>query len=134
MTRSLPRAVSSQLARMLASIFDVLHQALRADLRPVDVALGIGGDAFRRAGAGGLLHRIGNERRHRAVPGAADPDPALPAVMVLGNRFRFGIRHIEDVVLVDEEPARAAELRPLVDEIAVLVEDLDAVVVAVAEE
>ena len=38
------------------------------------------------------------------------------------------------VVLVDVDAARPAELRPLLDELAVLIEDLDAVVAAVADE
>src|SRR5262249_8320204 len=40
----------------------------------------------------------------------------------------------DDVVFVDENAARPAELRPLVDIVAVLIENLDAVVVAVADE
>ena len=47
---------------------------------------------------------------------------------------RLGVRHVERVVLVDEEPARPAELGPGVEERSVLVEDLDPVVGAVADE
>ena len=50
------------------------------------------------------------------------------------TRARLGVGDVEHVVLVDEDAARPAELRPLVDELAVLVEDLDAVVAAVADE
>jgi hypothetical protein len=54
--------------------------------------------------------------------------------MVLGYGFRFRIGDINDVIPVDEDAAGPAELRPLVDEVAVLIEYLDAVVAAVAEE
>ena len=76
----------------------------------------------------------GNERRDQAVADAADADAALPAVVVLGNGFRFGIGDVDDVVSVDEDAARPAELVPLIEEVAVLVEDLDAIVLAVADE
>src|SRR3954452_1656114 len=89
---------------------------------------------LRGACAGCLLHRIWNERGNRAVLRAADPDAALPAVVVLGYRFGFRIGDINDVVPVDIDSARAAELRPLVDELAVLVEKLDAIVLAVTDE
>src|SRR5229473_3385709 len=123
-------------ARSLWSVLvlDVFHQPLGADFGPENVAHHIRRDAFGGAGAGGLFHRVGNERRHRAVAHASDPDAALPAVMVPGNGFGLGIRDIDHVVLVDEDPARPAELVPLVEEVALLVENLDAIVVAVADE
>jgi len=40
-------------------ILDVFQQALRADFRPVDVAHRIGGNAFRRARAGGFSNGSG---------------------------------------------------------------------------
>src|SRR5262249_20704398 len=88
---------------------------------------------FGRAGAGDLLDRIGDEGGHRAVAHPADPDAALPAIVVLGDRLRFRIRDIDDVVPVDEHAARPAELVPLVEVVAVLIEDLDAIVLPVAE-
>src|SRR6185436_9429668 len=106
---------------------DIFHHPLRADFGAVDVARRIRGDAFRRARARGLFDGVGNERRHRAVLGAADPDASLPAVMVLGHGFRLGICDIDVVVPVDENSARPAELRPLIEEFPVLVEDLDAI-------
>ena len=69
-----------------------------------------------------------------AVLGAADADAALPAVVVLRHRLGFRVGDVDHVVLVDEDAARPAELLPLVDELAVLIEDLDAVVVAIADE
>src|SRR6267378_2065686 len=116
------------------SFLGVLHHPLRSDLGAVDVALSVGRDAFGGAGTGGVLVGIRNESRHLAVLGAADPDAALPVGARLVDRARLRIRNIDDIVLVDVDAARAAELRPLVDEVAVLIEDLDAVVAAVAKE
>ena len=62
--------------------------------------------------------------------------PSWPCMPPLPSRhgLRFGVGHVDHVVLVDEDAARPAELRPLVDELAVLIEDLDPVVVAIADE
>src|SRR5262245_65413924 len=53
--------------------------------------------------------------------------------MILCNRFRFGIGHVNDVVLVNEDAARPAKLEPLVDVVALLVENLDTVIAAIGE-
>src|SRR5215475_2628573 len=105
------------LPETLFLVLHVLHQPLGADLAAVDVAHRVGGDALGRAGAGCLLDRIGNERRHLAGSGTADPDAALPAVVVSGNGLRFRIGNVNVVVLVDEHAARPAELAPLIEEI-----------------
>ena len=52
---------------MFGLVLDVFHHPLWPDLGAVDVALRIRRDALGCAGAGRLLDRIGNERRHRAV-------------------------------------------------------------------
>src|SRR5437867_12651650 len=44
------------------------------------------------------------------------------------------IGYVKDIVAVDVDPARPAELLPLCEEFAILVEDLDAIVAAVADE
>ena len=54
--------------------------------------------------------------------------------MIFRDRLRFRIGHINHVILVDIDAARPAELRPLVDEIAVLIENLDAVVLPVTDQ
>src|SRR5262249_59949419 len=63
---------------------------------------------------------------------AADADAALPAGIRLAVRLR--VRDVEDVTLVDVDAAGPSELLPLLEELAVLVEDLDAVVRAVGHE
>src|SRR5258707_13192281 len=131
--RSKSAALSRRPPQARKSFPDVLHHPLRPNLGAVDVALSIGRDAFGGAGAGGVLVGIRNESRHLAVLGAADPDAALPVGARLVDRARLRIRHVDHVVLVDVDAARAAELRPLVDEVAVLIENLDAVVAAVAK-
>src|SRR3989442_1354268 len=57
-----------------------------------------------------------------------------PTIVIFRDRLRFRIRDIDHVVLVDKDAARAAELRPLGDELAILIENLDAVIRAVSEE
>src|SRR5262245_33690727 len=62
-------------------VLDVFHQPLGSDLGAEDVTIGVGRDALGGAGAGCLLDRIGNERRHRAIAHPSDADAALPAIM-----------------------------------------------------
>src|SRR6185503_13579871 len=106
----------------------VLLHALWADLRAVDVAVGVGYHPFGRARAGRLLHGVRDERRDRAVARAADADAAPPAVMIPRHRLGFRVRDVDDVAFVDVDPARPAELPPHVELPPLLVEDHDAVV------
>ena len=50
------------------------------------------------------------------------------------DRIRLGIGDINIILDVDENPARPAELRLLLDEASLLIEDLDAIVVSVSDE
>src|SRR5258708_16909283 len=109
----------------------ILHHPLWADFSAIDVARRIRRDALGCAGGVAFLDRVRDERRHRAVLGAADADAALPAVMILRDGLRFGVCHVDHIVLVDIDAARPAELRPLIDELAILIENLDAVVLPV---
>src|SRR6185436_534065 len=69
----------------------------------------------------------GNEELHLAVLEAPDSDAFTPAWMAFG--IRFGVDGIEHVVLVDDHPARAAEVLEFTEELAVvLVDDLNAMV------
>ena len=54
--------------------------------------------------------------------------------MIARDRFGFRIGDVDVVARVDEDAARPAELGPLLDERAVLIENLNAVVVAIADE
>src|SRR5262249_31116042 len=117
----------------VALLLDVPHEPFRANLGAVNVALRIGGDALGRASGSGLLDRIGDECRHDTITDSTDPNASLPAIMILCNRFRFGIGHVNDVVLVNEDAARPAKLEPLVDVVALLVENLDTVIAAIGE-
>src|SRR5262249_60436600 len=112
---------------------DLPHLCIRASLDSDDVAIGLVRHAFGGAGAGRLLHRVRNEGGYRSVACLADANAALPAVVILGDGFGFGIGDVDHIVLVDIDAARPAELRPLVDIFSILVEDLDPVVVAIAD-
>src|SRR6266849_2898207 len=113
----------------------LLRQFLRKLLEPlgvriagIDVAVVVHADAFEGAGVFGFL----DEPSDLAVLGAADPDALLEARVGLVVRLRVG--DVENVVLVDPDAARPAELLPLGEELAVLVEDLEAAVGAVGDE
>ena len=119
---------------MFGLVLDVFHQPFWPNLGAVNSALRIRGHALGCAGAGRPLDWIGNERRHDAIAESPDSDTASPTVVVLGYRLRFGIGDVDHVVLVDEDTARAAELELLVDIVSILIENLDAVVLAIADE
>ena len=84
------------------------------------------------ADASGVRLRVGDEGGDLAVARAPDADAALPARVALG--VGLGIGAVEHVVLVDVDAAQTAELLPLLEELPVLVEDLQAVVGAVGDE
>src|SRR5580765_7841325 len=118
----------------------VLLDRLRPDLRAVDIAVLVDGDTLGRARAAegrgvlvGARFRIGDEPDDLAVLDRAPPQAALPAVVIARHRARFRVGDIQDVVL-DEDAAWAAELAELFDELALLIEDLNPVVVAIADE
>src|ERR1700676_36757 len=115
-------------------LFDVLLQILGSNLGSVDDASGIDGHALGGACAGGILHRIGNERLHGAVEGASDADAPLPCGVIESDRARLRIGDVKHIVLIDEDSAGPAELPPFRDEFALLIEDLDAIVAAVGDE
>src|SRR5262249_3661805 len=125
------------------SLFYVPHRSFRSDLRTVDISGRVDRDAFSGAGSGEVVSGararlwIGDERDDFAVLAVldvADADAAMPAVVVLRDRLGLGVGDVDVVVLVDVDAARPAVLRPFFDERAVLIEDLDPVVVAVADE
>ena len=93
-----------------------------------DIALIVGCDLLGRS----ELRIRRNEGRDLAVLGAADPDALLEAR--IGLLVGLRIRHVEHVVLVDEDRARPAELLPFGEQAAVQIENLDAAVDAVGDE
>jgi hypothetical protein len=116
------------------SVLHVFLQVLGANLGSVDGAAAICSHAF--GAAGHLVIRIylgiWNEGSDRAGCGAPDSDTSPPARVICAPRFRIG--YIDDVVLIDEDSAWPPELRPLRDEGPILVENLNAVVSAIANE
>src|SRR5437016_4382657 len=106
-------------------------QRSRAHFGAVDVPLAVSRDTLRGARSGCRLVGVRDEGHHLTVADLPDANAALPSGMVASDRSRFGIGHVDGVGLVDENPARAAELRPLVEDLAVLIENLNPVVVAI---
>src|SRR5258706_6312564 len=113
---------------LLRQLLPEFLQPLGVGVARIDVAVVVHADAFEGARIFGFLDESGN----LAVLGAADPDALLEARVGLVGRLRVG--DVDAVVLVDPDPARPAELLPLGEELAVLVEDLEAAVGAVGDE
>ena len=103
------------------------------NVRRVNRAFVIRRDAGRSCPAGQAVRvrRIRNERLQRSVQGVADHD--APDLTSLGCRIGESRAHIDGVVLAHEHGARLAELLPRGDEVAVLIEDLDALVLAIGD-
>src|SRR5262245_40923889 len=113
---------------------DVPLQRARPDFGSVDVAAHVDGDAFGGARAHGVLDRIRNKGDHFAVVHAADSDAPLPVGAIARHAAGFRVGDVEHVRLVDVDAARPAELAPFRDEVALLIEDLNAVVAAIPDE
>src|SRR5437867_7419917 len=116
--------------------FHVFAQHARPRLACKDVAVLVdGAELWPAAGRGcRIAALVEDEVLDPAVLGVADPDALLEARIV--DVVRFRIEHVDHVVVVDREgdPARHAELIPARQKLAVLVEDLDARVRAIAHE
>src|SRR5262249_3971562 len=109
----------------------LLHVAPHCHLRGpagIDVARVVHANTFRRAG---LDRRLRYEGGDLAVLDAADADAWLEARIVARGRLRIG--DVDHVVLVDGNVARPPELLPLSNELAVRLENLNAVVGAVGD-
>jgi hypothetical protein len=80
--------------------------------------------------------QVFNESRHLAGLGVADANAFLPAADFLRASIRAGLRvgHINRVVFGDINSARPAKLVPNLKQAAILVENLDPIVDAVALE
>src|SRR5262245_58302820 len=113
-------------------LLDEFLQIVGGSFRPVNVAHGVRRDAFRYGLFVRLRSNSGNQGLHRPVFSAADPNAPFEARIAL--RIRLRIAHIDYVVTVNKDSARPAELLPLREKFAFLVEDLDAAVAAVADE
>src|SRR5262245_26152927 len=120
------------LAVLSASFLHVLPQIPCAGFARVEVARGIYDDTFGRGGRFLLGAEGRDEGGDLAILGAADADTRPDTRIVFPVRLMIG--HVKDVVAVNVDAARPAELLPLRDEIAILVEDLNAIVAAVADE
>src|ERR1700730_12347509 len=125
-----PPAVTVRAAMYHLSVLDVLLELQNLGVREAGeyIALIVGCDLLGRS----ELRVRRNEGRDLAVLGAADPDAHLEAR--IGLLVGLRIRHVEHVVLVDEDRARPAELLPFGDEPPVQIKSLDAAVDAIGDE
>src|SRR5579863_190326 len=112
---------------------DVLSQIMRGHVRRVDGARVIGRDTRRRCPHIQLVRVrwIGNEVPERTV--LSTPDNDAPQLAFF--RCRIGERgpHINGVVFAHKHGTRLTELFPRGDEVAVPIEDLDPVVLAIGD-
>src|SRR5262245_36983431 len=115
---------------------DVSLEHLTSDDPAVDVPLRVDADALRSRMLRRGRFQVLDERGDRPVLRAADADAFLdPGQLVragVGAGFRVG--DVDRVVARDRDAARPPELPPFVEERAALIEDLNAVVLAVADE
>src|SRR5438034_4636835 len=113
------------------SVPEMLGKLSRPDFPAEDIAQRVYGKAFGRARA---LHvnRIRDAVEDLAGLELADANAAEPAG-VRGDAVGFRVGDVDEAI-AQVDAARAAELFPLGDEAAVLLEDLDAVVAAVGNE
>ena len=106
-----------------------LFQVPLAREAAVHIALVVCRDFFRRLEL--RIHKR-NKRGDLAVFGAADPDALFEAGISFLVRCRVG--YIHGVVIIDEDAARPSELFPFGEEFSIGVENLNAVVRAIADE
>jgi len=107
---------------------NVFLQVAGRGFAAIHVAGGVHRDEFSAVAADEqrVAWLVQHEFIHPAKLGVADADAHFPAGILLD--VRFGIGYIDSVVLVEEDSARPPELCPLTDEIAVLIENLQAIV------
>src|SRR5687768_4384908 len=117
---------------------DVFRQSTPGDrardraLRRVHVALGVDRHALPRGSLRLIVRMRWYEGQDSVLLRAANADARLP--VRVSSRARFRVDRIQRVGAVDEQAADPAELAPRVEEFAVLVEDLDAMVPAVGDD
>ena len=97
-----------------ALLLDVSPDIHSGDPTGIDISVIVYSDTFWRAG---LRRRMWNEGRDLAVLRAADADTSVEPGIV--GRIRLRVGHVDRVVLVDSDVARAAELFPFGDKFPV---------------
>src|SRR5262249_9036721 len=113
-------------------ILDVFRHASQRSFGCVDVARSVDGNPFTHGSLRGICLVRGNEGRDFAIFETPDPDSPEPARMDLFRRF--GVGRVNNVILIDGQPAGATEVVVFSDEFAILRQDLDAMVVAIGDD
>src|SRR5258706_2336437 len=111
--------------------FAVLAELARPNLAAENVALRVDRHALCRTRAF-HLQRIRDAVEDLAARGVADADAAQPAG-IRPDAVRLGVGDV-DAAVAQRDAARAAELLPFGDEVALRIEDLDAMVAAVGDD
>src|SRR5262245_61953132 len=113
-------------------MLDVFRQPSHRDFRAIHIAVRIDCHTFSSRTFGSIGLMTGNEKHDVAVLGASDSHTLPPARVV--RRVRLRINGIENVTAINVETANTAELFPLFEKPALLVEDLDSHVSPVGHE
>src|SRR5678815_1933286 len=112
---------------------DVLRHTSQLSLGSEDVACSVNRDTFTHRAVRRIRHHVcRNEDRHLPVFQTADTDSALPSGMHTFRRLRVG--SVDDVILVERETTRSAEVIVFRNEPAVLGQNLDPVIVAIGND
>ena len=113
---------------------DIALERTRPDFGAVNVSRRINRHTLCCTGVARLFHRIGDERQHRAVDGTPNANTTLTFVARRSNRARLGVGHIQHVVGIYNQPARARELVPHIEQRSLLIKNLNAIIAPVTHE
>ena len=92
----------------------------------------VGNDAFCCASAAAIGIGVRNQKLDLARDGTTNADAAQPIAVVGVNRARLRVCRIKHIVLVYIDAARPPKLIPRVEMVTLLVEDLNAIIAAIA--
>src|SRR5271166_4070208 len=129
----LPSVGLTPRVRAISILFlDVFLQHLATHDSAIHIAIGVDAHALGAAVVVRCRFHIFDERRHHTSLRASDANAFLQTRLI--GPPGFGIGDVNRVVFGDVDPARPTELFPLLEVPAVLIENLDAVVHAIAGE
>ena len=92
----------------------------------------VGNDAFCCASAAAIGIGVRNQKLDLTCDGTSNADAAQPVAVVGVNRARLRVCRIKHIVLVYIDAAWATKLIPRIEMLSFLIEDLNAIITAIA--